>query len=179
VRRIAVVGNSGAGKSTFARALAAALDVPHIELDAIQHQPGWQPMPADEFRARVDAATATEGWVVDGNYTAVRDLVWARADTVVWLDPPRRTVMRQLVWRTLRRVALRVELWNGNRERWRNLVTRDPQESVIVWAWQHHRVYRTRYAAAARDPAWGHLRFVHVRDREQARRIVDEAKALR
>jgi adenylate kinase family enzyme len=172
VRRVSVVGNSGSGKTTLARALAQRLAVPHVELDAIHHQPGWRPLPTADFHARVDALTATGGWVVDGNYSAVRDLVWDRADTVVWLDPPRRTVMRQVIWRSLRRAALRVELWNGNRERWGNFLTRNPEESVIVWAWQRHAVYRARYEAAAADPAWGHLTFVRVRSRDDARRLL-------
>ena len=67
---------------------------------------------------------AGDGWVVDGNYSAVRDLVWDRADTVVWLDLPRLVVVRRITTRSIRRVVRREELWNGNRERWRNLVTR-------------------------------------------------------
>ncbi len=110
--------------------------------------------------------------MVDGNYSAVRDLVWARADTVVWLDLPRRTVMRQIIWRTVHRVALRVELWNGNRERWRNVFTRDPHESVIAWAWQRHAVYRARYVAATTDPAWRHLTFVRIRSRAEGRELL-------
>ncbi|GAB3984865.1 hypothetical protein GCM10027615_73430 [Plantactinospora veratri] len=175
VRRVSVVGNSGSGKSTLARALAARLGVPYVELDAIHHQPGWQPLPAAEFRARVDTLTATGGWVVDGNYSAVRDLVWRRADTVLWVDPGRHTVMRQVVWRTFRRAALRVELWNGNRERWRNFFATDPDESVIVWAWQRHSIYRTRYLAASTDPAWRHLTFVRIRSRAAARRLLVDA----
>jgi adenylate kinase family enzyme len=132
--RVSVVGNSGSGKSTLARALATQLGVPHVELDAIFHQPRWRPLPATEFQTHVEAATASGGWVVDGNYSTVRDLVWARADTVVWLDVPRHAVMRQIIWRTLRRAALRAELWNGNQERWRNLFARDPDQSVIMWA---------------------------------------------
>ena len=95
------MGNSGSGKSTLARVLAQRLSVTYVELDAIHHQPGWRPLPTADFRARVDALTAADRWVVDGNYSAVRDLVWERADTVVWLDPPRRTVMRQVIWRSL------------------------------------------------------------------------------
>jgi adenylate kinase family enzyme len=83
VRRISVVGASGSGKSRLARELAGMLDVPYIELDAIVHQADWVPLPDAEFRARVDAATAADGWVVDGNYGAVRTLVWDRADTIV------------------------------------------------------------------------------------------------
>lgn len=171
--RVSVVGNSGSGKSTLARALAARLGVPYVELDAIQHQRDWQPIPTDEFRTRVDAATASSTWVVDGNYSAVRDLVWARADTVVVLDLPRYTVMRQVISRTVRRVAFRVKLWNGNRERWRNLFSRDPNESVILWAWHRHSVYRDRYLALANDPRWCHLTFVRIRSRKDIRRLLN------
>src|ERR1700744_3085931 len=139
VRRVSVVGNSGSGKSTLAAALAGRLGVRFLELDSVYHQPGWVPLPAAEYRALVSEAVAGDGWVIDGNYSAVRDIVWARADTVVWLDLPRRTVMRRIIWRTLRRIAGRIELWNGNRERWRNFFTLDPQESVIMWAWTRHR----------------------------------------
>jgi adenylate kinase family enzyme len=175
VRRVSVVGNSGSGKSTIARALAEQLGVAWVELDAIYHQPGWRPLPADEFRARVAAAIAANGWVVDGNYSSVQDLVWARADTVVWVDPPRWTVMRQIVWRTVKRVALRTTLWNGNRERWRNLLAPNPQNSVIAWAWHRHNIYQHRYAAASSDPGFAHLRFIRIRSSADVRRLLIQA----
>jgi adenylate kinase family enzyme len=177
VRRVSVVGNSGSGKSTVAAALAAALGVPHLELDGVFHQPGWEPLPADSFRAVVAAAVAGDGWVLDGNYSAVRDLVWARADTVVWLDLPRRTVMRQVVWRTARRAVTRQELWNGNREPLRNFLTWDPEESVISWAWHNHAKYRSRYLAASSDPAYAHLTFVRLCSRGAIRRFLASAGA--
>jgi len=167
-----VVGTSGAGKSTVGRQLARDLAVPYLELDSIYHQPGWVPLEPAEFRHRVAGVAAGDGWVIDGNYSAVRPLVWDRADTVVWLDLPRRTVMRQIVWRTLRRVAFRAELWNGNRERWHNLLTWEQEESVISWAWHRHHVYRERYAAAAADPVYSHLRFVRLRHRAEIRRFL-------
>ena len=77
-----MVGTSGSGKSTLARELAEILGVPHLELDAVHHQPGWAPLPTDEFRRIIAARAAADGWVIDGNYSRVRDLVWARADTV-------------------------------------------------------------------------------------------------
>ena len=122
------------------------------------HQAGWTPLPLEEFRLRVAGIASGPSWVIDGSYSAVRDLVWARADTVVWLDLPKRTVMRRLIWRTLRRIAGRVELWNGNRERWRNFFTWDDQESVIAWAWHTHDSRRERYATEPADPALSHLR---------------------
>ena len=177
VRRVSVVGTSGSGKSTLARELAEILGVPHLELDAVHHQPGWAPLPTDEFRRIVAARAAAGGWVIDGNYGRVRDLVWARADTVVWLDLPKRTVMRQVIWRTLRRVALRRELWNGNRERWRNFLTWDPEQSVISWAWHKHAPDHAKYAAAAADPASAHLRFVRLASRRDVARFLDDARS--
>lgn len=172
MRRVSVVGNSGSGKSTLARRLAALLGVPHLELDAVNHQRNWRPLPLDEFRARVADAVAGDGWVIDGNYTAVRDLVWARADTVIWLDLPRRTVMRQVLLRTIRRGATRQELWNGNRETLRTLFRWDPEESVVRWAWVKHAHYRERYTEAIADPANGHLRFLRVRSHAQVRALL-------
>lgn len=105
-----MIGNAGSGKSTLAARLAERLDARHVELDALFHLPDWEPRPPDEFRLLVDERVPVDGrWVVDGNYSAVRDIVWGRADTVVWLDPPRSTVMRQLGWRTCRRVVGREE----------------------------------------------------------------------
>jgi len=158
-----VVGNSGSGKSTLAAALATRLGVPHVELDSIYHQPGWTPLPRDTFRARVGALVAGDRWVIDGNYTAVRDLVWGRADTVVWIDLSRPVVMRRVIGRTLRRAALRQELWNGNREPWSNWLTLDPERSIIMWSWTQHAKYRVRYAEAMGDPALAHLTFVRLR----------------
>jgi adenylate kinase family enzyme len=175
VRRVSVVGTSGSGKSTVARKLAEILGVPFLELDGVNHQPDWTPLDVDEFRLVVADAVAGDGWVIDGNYSAVRPLVWARADTVVWLDLPKRTVMRQIVWRTLRRVALRKELWNGNRERWRNFFSWKPEESVISWAWHNHAKYQERYGTAAADPANAHLTFVRLTSRGDIARFLAEA----
>jgi len=175
VRRVSVVGTSGAGKSTLGAALAARLGVDFLELDSVFHQPGWVPLPREEFRERVAVAVAGERWVIDGGYSAVRDLVWARADTVVWLDLPRRTVMRRITCRTLRRVAGRVELWNGNRERWRNLFTWDKNESIIAWAWQTYGSRRERYAALLTDPANAHLTFVRLTSPVAVRRFLRSA----
>ena len=176
MRRVSVVGTSGAGKSTVAAALARLLGAVFLELDSLQHQADWTPLPVADFRARVAAVAGGERWVIDGNYGRVQDLVWARADTVVWLDLPRRVVMRRIIWRTLCRVGGRVELWNGNRERWRNLFTLDKEESVIVWAWQTHASNRARYEAAMADPLNAHLRFIRLRSPESVRRFLREAE---
>jgi len=184
VRRISVVGSSGSGKSTLARGLADRLGLAHIELDAIFHQPNWQGLASDEFRRQVAArlAGAPNGWVVCGNYSAVRPDLWNAADTIVWLDLPRHVVIRRVTVRTIRRVVSREELWNGNREPWSNLYRWDPESNVIRWSWTRHPILRHRYAAAMLDPQWAHLRFVrlcHASDVELALSVPDANRTPR
>ncbi|MFE2753742.1 hypothetical protein ACFXGA_17280 [Actinosynnema sp. NPDC059335] len=150
VRRIVVPGTSGAGKSTLSRAVARVVGGPHVELDAFQHGPGWTTPPAEEIRARVAAATEGPAWVVDGNLAAVTaDVLWHRADLIVWLDPPLWVVVPRLLRRSAVRIARRTPLWNGNRERLDFLVGRD---SVAAWAVRarrrHHAEYPDRLARA-------------------------------
>ena len=165
--RVSVVGTSGSGKTTFGRALAARFDVPFVELDAINWQPGWTPMPEDEFRRRVADVVTADRWVIDGNYAAVRDLVLARATTVAWLDYSRARIMTQVIRRSVSRAITRRELWNGNREDPREWI--DP-EHPIRWAWstfgRRRREYTERFASA--DHA--HLEVVRLSSRGDARR---------
>jgi adenylate kinase family enzyme len=173
VERVSVVGCSGAGKTTLGRRLAESLGVPFVELDGLVHQPGWTQLPMEELRARVRQVCAGDRWVVDGNYRSmVQDLVWGRADTVVWLDLPRWRVMGRVIPRTVRRGVLRQELWNGNREQLRNLFSPDPERSIVLWTLTRHRTYHERYAAAAADPALAHLRFVRLGSAAEVRRLL-------
>jgi adenylate kinase family enzyme len=172
MRRISIVGPPGSGKTTIGRRLAADLDVPFVELDGIFHQAGWADLPDDEFRARVGEVLGTDGWVVDGNYSAVQDLVWEHADTVVWLDLPRRIVMSRVVRRTVRRAVTRERLWNGNREPLTNFYRLDPELNLIRWTWIKLPEYAERYGEAARDPKYAHLRFVRMTSQDEIDALV-------
>jgi adenylate kinase family enzyme len=145
VKRVAVIGTaSGCGKTTFGRALAARLDVPFVELDSLNHGPGWVEATPDELRARVEPLVAGPAWVIDGGYRGkLGDLVLEAADVVVWLDLPVRTWLPRLLRRTARRVAGREELWNGNRETLRGAVW--GRDSLIAFALRNHRRRRARY----------------------------------
>ena len=148
--------------------MAHVLHAANIELDALFHQPGWEPLDDDTFRARVLEAMEAPAWVVDGNYSALREMVWERADTVVWFDLPFAVVLARTVRRTVRRTVTRQELWNGNKEPWSNLYSFNPQKSIVAWAATRHGVYRQRYGEAEDDPRWSGLRFVRLRSRREA-----------
>ena len=112
--RIVVVGTSCRGKTTFSKRLAERLDRPHIELNALHWGPNWTPSP--DFTCRVAEATAADVWIVDGNYTKVRDLAWRRASAMVWLNFSFPLVFWRSLARTCRRIASGDEIHNGNRE---------------------------------------------------------------
>ncbi len=177
--RIAIVGNSGSGKTSLARQVTSTLGGVHVELDSIHHLEDWTPIDRDEMRRVVSEQIAAELWVVDGNYGSfVQDLVFARADTVVWLDLPRRVVMPRIVRRTLGRTMSRRELWNGNRERFRNLFETDPRENIILWAWTQDRQYREQYEQAMADPANAHLQWFRLRSPREVSTWLEGLQAL-
>jgi transcription termination factor Rho len=97
--RVVIVGRTGSGKTTLGREVAAALEAKHVELDSLYFGADFSTAPLDVLRARTSEAIAGERWVTDGNKSAVRDLVWPRADTIIWLDYP---VVVSL-WRLTRR----------------------------------------------------------------------------
>lgn len=143
-RRINVIGTSGAGKSRFARAVAARLGYSCVELDALNWGAGWVQATPEVMRARVAAAVAGERWVIDGNYSVSRDLLWGRADTVVWLDFSRAVVTWRVVARSVSRLLRRTELWAGNRESLRDLLGRD---SIVWWSVSTYARRRREYPA--------------------------------
>lgn len=170
-RRINVVGTSGSGKTTVGQAIAERLDVPFIELDSLAWLPGWTNRPSEELRALVDRKTQQDAWVVDGNYSKVRDIVWPRADMVVWLDYRFWRVFAQLLRRTLRRAAQREELWSGNRESFRlSFLSR---ESILLWMIRTYPQRKRQYAELLARPEHAHLRVIVLRTPRQTRRWLD------
>lgn len=160
-RRIAVVGPSGSGKTTLAARLAITLDVPHVELDALYWEPDRTPAPADRFRARTEAALAGAGWTVDGNYGTVRDLVWSRAETIVWLDLPLRTVLWRLARRTWRRARRREHRRNGNHQHRTNVLDPGLYKNLFLFAAVKYRRLRRTYPVTFSE--YRNLQVVHLR----------------
>lgn len=148
--RICIHGPSGSGKSTLARQLGTQLGLPVTELDAIYHQADWQPLGDAAFLQRAAIIASTDRWVVDGNYSLVRRTFWERAELIVVIDLPRWQVMLQLLGRTLHRGVRRQELWNGNREDFRSLLSIDPRRNLLLWSWRSHHRYRDEVPQAAR-----------------------------
>jgi adenylate kinase family enzyme len=171
--RIVVAGTSGSGKTTMARGLGVALGLPFVELDALNWQPGWRSLDSEdraEFQRRVSEATAGDRWVSDGNYSAVRDDLWARATHLVWLDYERSVIMRRVIGRSIARAIDQRELWAGNREQWTSWLDAD---HPIRWAWSTWKQRRERYAALIAEPRNAHLRVLRLRRPAQAAGVAE------
>lgn len=166
-------GPSGAGKTTLGRELAALLDVPFVELDAIVHsRPNWVDLSRDEFREAVSRRLQDlpNGWVIDGNYSAVRDLVLPNADSVVWLRLPWRTVYPRLAWRTVSRMITREVLWGVNRESFR--LSFMSRESILLWGIRHWKPH-VRHTAAGLADTPHHARVYVLRSSRQVSRFME------
>ena len=159
-QRISVVGTTGSGKTTVARKISSRLKLPYIELDALYWDENWSGVSDQIFRDRVITATKAENWVIDGNYSRVRYLVWERADTVVYLDYSFWRTFWQLFARTIKRSIHQEELWNGNREDLRKSFF--SEDSIMIWMIRTYARRRKQYAKLIKQPQNAHLSIVHL-----------------
>lgn len=164
-----VAGITGSGKTTFARELCRRTGLPYFEMDAFYHGPGW--VPIRTFEDDVAEVVAQDSWVFDSHgYKEVRDLMWSRADTVVWLSYSRPVVTSRVVRRSVVRARDRQELFNGNTEDFRAWL--DP-EHPIRWSVTAYASRRDDMLARFDDPAYAHVRKARLRTPRAAQRWLD------
>jgi len=133
-------------------------------------RPGWREAPLEEFRAAVLQRVEGARWVVDGNYDKVQDIVWARASDAVWLNYSFPVVFGRALVRTLRRVFLREEIFNGNRETFRNAFL--SRGSILWWVITTYGRRRRQYRAVFVSGAFPHLRVTELRRPQDADRVL-------
>lgn len=169
-KRVVVVGVTSSGKSTLAEKLAQQFDLKFIELDALNWEPNWQTAPLEVFRARVEKAIEADQWIVAGNYHVVRDLIWRKAEAVIWLDYPLLTVLGQLTRRTFKRWWTQELLWGTNRERLWSHFKLWSQESLYHWLFKTYWRRKREYPMLLSQSEYQHLvliRFRHPRETEE------------
>jgi adenylate kinase family enzyme len=173
--RVAVVGSSCSGKTTFAASLAGLLGAPHVELDAVHWRPNWEPRPAADFRNLVEQALSADRWIVDGNYASVRDLVWSRATAMVWLNYPFWLVFPRAVSRTIRRAITREKLYSGNTESLRKAFL--SKDSILLWVITSFRRHQRDYAALRESDRFPQIRLWELRRPSEAAAILSSVAA--
>jgi adenylate kinase family enzyme len=169
-RKWVVVGTTSSGKSTLAERMSARLGLDFIELDALHWEAGWKEAELSDFRERVETATSSKSWVVAGNYHVVRDLIWPRAEAIIWLDYSFPVVFWRLLRRTIRRGWTQEELWNGNREKFWWHLKLWSEESLFHWLFKTYWRRKREVPALLALPEHAHLKVFHF----MSPRTVDE-----
>lgn len=171
-QRVVVIGTTSSGKSTLAKALADRLGLTFIELDALHWQPNWTPAAPAEFRNCVQSALSNGSkpgrWVVAGNYHVVRELIWPKAEAVIWLDYSFPIVFWRLLIRTVRRAVLREELWNGNRERFWPHLKLWSEDSLFHWLFKTYWRRKRETPILLAQPEHTHLHLLRFRSPKEA-----------
>ena len=163
-KRIVVIGVTGCGKSVLAEKLALKLGLNFIELDALNWKPGWVESGAEEFRQKVEAATRAPAWALAGNYNNTRDLIWPRAEVVIWLDYPFLLVFGRLVKRTLQRWWTQEQLWGTNYERLLPQLKIWSNKSLFYWQVHSYRRQKWLYPQLIASREYSHLNFFHFKN---------------
>ncbi|CAK4081721.1 unnamed protein product [Aphanomyces euteiches] len=159
--RIAVIGITSCGKSTLALTLSTKLGIPFIDSDALFWASNWQK--AADYVEKMTIATEPPTWVLAGHSTAARDMVFRRANIVVWLDYSLWTILWRLVMRTLHRWWTQEPLWGTtNRESLWVHFKLWSDESLVHFFFKSYWRYKKVYAdALALHPHLQLLRFRH------------------
>lgn len=178
-RRIAVVGTTSSGKSTLAERLARKISADFIELDALHWEPNWVEAPNEVFRERVEEAIEAGAWVVAGNYRVVRELIWDKAEAVIWLDYPFHIVFWRLFKRTIRRAVTQEELWNGNREKFRGHLKLWSEKSLFHWLFKTYWRRKREYPALFSLPENAHLKIIHFKHPQETEGFLTNVIARR
>jgi adenylate kinase family enzyme len=166
-QRISIIGTTGCGKTTLAAALANVLGIPHIELDALHWGANWEEPPLEVFQENVAQALSITTWITDGNYGKIRETIWSRADTLIWLDYPLPIIFWRLLRRTIKRTFTKETLWNNNTESiYNQFFTRD---SLFYYAATTHKRRRQSFKRIIQEKQFPHLQVIIHRHPNQTR----------
>jgi adenylate kinase family enzyme len=168
MQRILVGGITGAGKTTMARKISRQLNLPFVEIDRLYHGPGWTERP--QFVEDVKILTDQRTWVIDSfGYSIVRDILFSKADTFVWLDYPRWQIMPRVIKRSFQRAYSKEVLWNGNIETFKSFLK---PEHPIRWAWSQHGPRRKLISDLIADPSYKYIHVIRLKDIRTAQKWV-------
>ena len=143
MNRIVIIGTSCSGKTTLAKKIQVILNVTHIELDALHWKPNWVEREDNEFKSLVEKAVKNKNWVIDGNYSIVRDILWSRATTIIWLNYSFPLVLYRSISRSFKRSATKEVIFSGNVESFKRSFL--SKESIILWVIKTHALKKKKY----------------------------------
>ena len=133
-------------------------------------------MPTEQFLGAVAAHAAGDAWVIDGNFSDARHVLWPCGTHVVWLNYSRPRVFAQVLGRTLRRAIGGATLWGGNRESLRRAFF--SRDSIVRFSMQTFAKNRQRYADLRATRTYPQLQWVELRSPRQAQAWLTKVRRL-
>jgi adenylate kinase family enzyme len=171
--KIVVIGTSCSGKTTLAQNLSKELNITHIELDSLYWKPKWESTPIDEFKASVmDSLQSNDQWVVDGNYSKVRDIIWKEATTIIWLNYPFYLVFFRALKRTISRAITKEPMFSGNVETFKQSFL--SKDSILLWVITTYNRRKKKYPLLFMKPEYRHLKVIELKKQKSLKEIILE-----
>jgi len=164
MKRIAIIGPGGAGKSTLARQIGAKTGLPVVHLDAVYWHKGWVETPKVEWAETARELASRPEWILDGNYGGTMDLRLAASDTIIFLDLPPALCAARVLLRFLKyRSQSRPDMAAGCPEKLDFV--------FLQWIWNYRRDRRPGILTRMNAYAEGR-RLVHLQTPGQVRRFL-------
>jgi adenylate kinase family enzyme len=168
MRRVLVIGSSGAGKSTVAIRLGKLLDLEVNHLDKFYWRPGWIESSPDEWLQTVTDLVNRDSWIIDGNYGGTLELRLQKCDTIVFLDMPRLLCLWRIVKRYVRyRRDVRPDITEGCFEKL--------DYEFVSWVWNFPRRSRPKVLKLIRKHGEG-KRVVWLRSNRDVEKFLIEPR---
>lgn len=162
-QRIVIIGATSSGKSTLAKFLATKFNLKYIDLDDLFWEPNWKKSELEVFRERVLSATQTESWAIAGNYRVVSDIIWPKAQLIIWLDYSLPRILWQLTRRTLNRWWNKELICGANRESLRMHLQIWSEKSLYHWLFKTYWKKKRHYSQILSKPENQYLQLIHLK----------------
>jgi len=174
MKKINIVGTSGSGKSTFAKALASQLNIKYIEMDALFWRPNWQHSPDEKFFDELTKELTMDSYVLDGNYSRTQHIKSQYIETTIWLDYSFIRTFCQVLIRSIKRAYYKNELWpnTGNKESFKKTFLQ--RDSIILWMLSNYFANKRKYNALMQDCKLKNKEFIRITSPKKARQLLTE-----
>ena len=170
MKRIVIIGTSCSGKTTLAKTIALKLNIKHIELDKLHWKPNWVERETDDFKSLVVEEIKEETWVTDGNYSVLRDVLWSRSTTIIWLNYSFSKVLYRAITRSFRRSLTKEVIFSENTESFkRSFFSR---ESIIVWVIKTHRSKYKKYSEVLYNGSMSEKNIIELKSQSETNNYI-------
>ncbi|TDR32304.1 shikimate kinase [Hydromonas duriensis] len=165
-KRVVVIGNSCAGKTTFANELAHQLGCSMIDLDELFWDKNWTPKTTKDFIQLTAQAVSDQEWIVAGDFSIVRNIIWSRATLIIWLDYSFSVIIWRSLRRTFRRLLTQESLWHGNHESFKRVFL--SRDSILLWVIRTFKQNRLKYSTLQQQNEYSHLKWATLQQPQEA-----------